>query len=384
MSEQRYQAILAVIAEGRTVSEVAKQWKVSRQTLHTWLARYELEGLEGLADRSRRPASCPHKIPAHVEAAILEVRRMKSYWGPHSVGLELARRHVEPMPSRSAIYRCLVRAGVIEPVSRHRRQEHWRRWERARAMELWQMDVVGGFLLADGTTAKALTGIDDYSRFCVSARLMPKERTQLVCDGLRAAMLNHGVPEQILTDNGKVFTGRFAHPPVEVLFDRICRLNGVEHLLTQPRTPTTTGKVERFHRTLRLEFDTARVFTTLKTAQGALDEWVAYYNTGRTHQSLGDATPASRFQPKELRSLAPALARSGEQWVTRSVARNGVVCVGWQQVSVGKNYSGSACNVLVTDTLLQFWVGNELLKTVARTTTGDIRKKRAGGTARRS
>jgi transposase InsO family protein len=59
------------------------------------------------------------------------------------------------------------------------------------------------------------------------------------------------VPEQILTDNGRVFTGRFFAPPVEVLFDRICRENGIEHLLTAPRSPTTTGKIERFHRTLR-------------------------------------------------------------------------------------------------------------------------------------
>ena len=97
------------------------------------------------------------------------------------------------------------------------------------------MDVVGGFPLADGTCAKALTGIDDHSRMCVSARLMARERTRAVCDGLRAAIPAYGVPQQILTDNGKVFTGRFHHPPVEVLFDRICRENGIEHLLTQPR-----------------------------------------------------------------------------------------------------------------------------------------------------
>ena len=246
-------------------------------------------------------------------------------------------------------------------------------------MELWQLDVVGGFLLADGTTAKALTGIDDHSRFCVSARLMPRERTQLVCDGFARAMQAYGAPEQVLTDNGKVFTGKYCHPPVEVMFDRICRLNGVEHLLTQPHSPTTTGKIERFHRTLRIEFDTTQIFRNLRTAQAALDEWVTYYNTGRTHQSLGEVTPASRFQPTPAR--APLPERSGEQWVTRSVARNGVVCVGYQYVSVGKSYGGSACNVLITDTVLQFWVGNQLLKTVARTSTGEIRKKRAGGTA---
>lgn len=382
VAELKYQAVTAVLAQGRTIAEVASQWQVNRRTVHRWLTRYEAEGLEGLSARSHRPASCPHQMGPAVEVIVLELRRGHRYWGPRRLVLELVRQRVTPLPSESAVYRCLVRAGVIDPQRRHRRQEHWKRWERGEPMELWQMDVVGGFLLADGTTAKALTGVDDHSRFCVSARLMLRERTQVVCDGLSAAMRAHGVPQQILTDNGKVFTGRYCQPPVEVLFDRICRLNGIEHLLTQPRSPTTTGKIERFHRTLRIEFDTTQVFRTLRTAQGALDEWVVYYNTGRTHQSLGDVTPASRFQVAAARPPAPE--RTGDQWVARSVSRSGVVCVGYQQVSVGKNYSGSACNVLVTDKVLQFWVGNELLKTVARTTTGEIRKKRAGGTARRT
>ena len=160
MAEQRYQAVLAVISDGRTVTEVAAQWAVSRQTLHAWLARYEAEGLEGLADRSHRPGSCPHQMPAAVEAQVLEMRRAHGYWGPHRLMVELARRGVEPAVSESAVYHCLVRAGVIEPARRRRRKDSWRRWERGRPMELWQMDVVGGFLLADGSTAKALTGVD--------------------------------------------------------------------------------------------------------------------------------------------------------------------------------------------------------------------------------
>ncbi len=279
MAEQRYRAVLAVIGEGQTVKDVAAAVGVSRQTLHAWLARYEADGLEGLADRSRRPASCPHQMPAEVEARVLELRRRHPSWGPRRIAFEIARLGVGSAPSESAVYRCLVRAQQIVPVRRRRPRREWRRWERGAPMELWQMDVVGGFLLADGTRAKALTGIDDHSRFCVSAMLMPRERTRPVCEALAAAMRAHGVPEQILTDNGRVFTGRFFAPPVEVLFDRICRENGVEHLLTAPRSPTTTGKIERFHRTLRAEFDTARVFGSLRTAQAALDEWVAYYNT---------------------------------------------------------------------------------------------------------
>jgi transposase InsO family protein len=384
VAELKYQAILAVIGEGRAISEVAEQWRVSRRTLHRWLARYELEGLEGLNERSHRPASCPHQMSGVVEAMVLELRRWRQYWGPRNLVLELARRGVAPLPSESAVYRCLLRSGLIDPVRRHRRKETWKRWERGRPMELWQLDVVGGFLLADGSTAKALTGIDDHSRFCVAARLMHRERTQAVCEGFRAALRSYGVPEQVLTDNGKVFTGRYAQPPVEVLFDAICRENGIEHLLTQPRMPTTTGKIERFHRTLRLEFDTRRIFPSLAAAQDALDEWVTSYNSQRAHQALGDATPASRFRSGELKpEPRPSHQREGDQWVTRTVTSNGVVTVGYQQVCVGQHYSGSPCNVLVTDRVLQFWVGNQLLKTVARSTHGAIRKKRAEGTASR-
>lgn len=212
VAEQRYQAVLAVISDGLAVSQVAQKVGVSRQTVHLWLARYEAEGLEGLKDRSHRPVHCPHQMAPEVEAAVLELRRSRPYWGPRRLVFELGKRGVSPVPSGSAVYRALLRAGMIDPASRDRRSRKWKRWERGAAMELWQMDIVGGFALADGTSAKALTGIDDHSRMCVSARLMVRERTRAVCDGLRAALQRYGAPEQILTDNGKVFTGRFPIP----------------------------------------------------------------------------------------------------------------------------------------------------------------------------
>src|SRR6184192_345824 len=380
VGEQRYKAVMAVLSGGRTVTEVARDGDVSRQTVHAWLARYEREGMEGMGDRSHRPTHCPHQMPALIEVRVLEMRRHKPFWGPRRLVLELARKGVPPTPSASAIYRCLLRAGVIQAAPRRWRREDWKRWERGAAMELWQLDVVGGFHLADGTTAKALTGLDDHSRFCVAARLMHRERTSKVCEGFGVALRQYGVADQVLTDNGKVFTGRFAQPPVEVLFDRICRENGIDHILTQPRSPTTTGKIERFHRSLRVEFNTRQVFRNLKTAQQALDEWVSYYNTQRPHQALEDATPESRFRGGQdsPRELAPTTERNGENWVSRRVAPNGIVCVDSQHISVGKNFGGSTCDVLVTAGLFQFWVGNELLRTVARTTPGgEIRKKHA-------
>ena len=149
MAEQRYQAVLAVISDGLSISQVADKVGVSRQTLHAWLAHYEAQGLEGLVDRSHRPVSCPHQMPAPVEAALLELRRSRPYWGPRRLVFELAKRRVRPLPSESAAYRALVRAGMIDPSLRDRRSRKWKRWERGAPMELWQMDIVGGFALDD-------------------------------------------------------------------------------------------------------------------------------------------------------------------------------------------------------------------------------------------
>jgi transposase InsO family protein len=383
VAEQRYQAVLAVISDGLSISQVASKVGVSRQTLHSWLARYEAEGLEGLVDRSHRPVRCPHQMAAEVEARLLELRRSRPYWGPRRLVFELAKRGVSPVPSESAAYRALVRAQLVDPHLRDRRSRKWKRWERGAPMELWQMDVVGGFPLADGTSAKALTGIDDHSRMCVCARLMTAERTRAVCDGLRAAVAAYGVPDQILTDNGKVFTGRFNHPPVEVLFDAICREHGIEHLLTQPRSPTTTGKIERFHRSLRAEFlSGAAPFASVKAAQHTLDEWVDDYNNRRPHQALKMDTPSQRFTAgappsSPSRAADASRDRGGQDWVSRRVCANGIVCVSWQQVCIGRHFSGQRCDVHVDGQLLRFWVGDQLVKTATRTSTGEVRNKRA-------
>jgi transposase len=104
VAEQRYQAVLAVIADGLSVKVAAEQAGVSRQSLHAWLARYEVGGLEGLGDRSRRPRWCPHQISAEVEAVVLELRRVHRYWGPRRIRHELQRRRLVPvLLSESAV-----------------------------------------------------------------------------------------------------------------------------------------------------------------------------------------------------------------------------------------------------------------------------------------
>lgn len=378
--EQRYRAVLAVL-EGASVVEVASRFEVHRQTVHRWLRRYEQSGLAGLADRSHRPVSCPHQMPVEVEVQILEWRRRHPGWGPRRLVHEAARAGLSPAPSRSGVYRLLVRHRLIQARPR-RRSEAWRRWERARPNELWQLDLVGGIGLVDGTELKALTGLDDHSRFCVSAALMHRGTARAVCAAFTAAMTRHGVPEEVLTDNGRVFTGRFAGRDVEVLFDRICRENGIAHRLTAPYSPTTTGKIERFHRALRTEFLAGRLFDSATHAQNELDAWVAHYNTRRPHQGIDMATPAERYQQASTgRPADPAaLERTGDAWVTRKVTTNGVISVAYQQISVGKHRHGQLVDVYLNGPLLQIWSGTELLKTMVRTDTKEVRKKRAAKT----
>ena len=240
--EQRYQAVSEVL-EGATVVDVARRFKVARQTVHVWLARYGGGGLAGLADKSSKPLSCPHQMAPELEAAIVEMRRQHPGWGPRTILYWLEQEGAVPLPGRTSVERCLVRHGLVTPKARKRRREDYRRWERSRSMELWQMDVVGGVRLLDGSEAKIVSGIDDHSRFVVSAFVLQRATARPVCDALELALARYGAPEQVLTDNGKVFTARFGPGPGPVLFDRICADNDIKHLLTKPRSPTTTGKV---------------------------------------------------------------------------------------------------------------------------------------------
>jgi transposase InsO family protein len=356
--EQRYQAVLEVLA-GVPVTEVARRYGVARQTVHGWLRRYAADGLAGLVDRSSKPQSCPHQMPAVVEARIVELRRAHPGWGPRTILSQLVREGVVPVPSRSAIYRCLVRHGLVDPQRRRKRRSDYKRWERLRAMELWQMDVMGGVVLVDGTELKVVTGVDDHSRFCVSAKVVRRATARPVCDALAEAMRRYGVPDQILTDNGKVFTGRFGSGAGEVLFDRICRENGIRHLLTAPRSPTTTGKVERFHKTLKKDFLAGKTFESLEDAQVAIDGWVSEYNTERPHQGIGDVPPIRRF---ELAVSEPFEVITGgddegmddpevstERRVTRRVGVGGRISLAKQAYHVGRWLAGETVDVVVSD-----------------------------------
>ncbi len=233
------------------------------------------------------------------------------------------------------------------------------------------MDVMGGVRLGDGTEVKVVTGIDDHSRFIVCAAVVARATARPVCEALLATLRAHGVPEQILTDNGKVFTGRFGAGGAssEVLFDRICAENGIRHLLTAPRSPTTTGKVERLHKTLRAEFLAAAngSFATIADAQAALDAWVKQYNHERPHQAVGMRPPAERFalasndptqvlqvvQPPPVLPVSTGSSRPRPPGISRWVDQHGVIRLAGFRYRAGPTFAGEQVEAVCADGLVQ-------------------------------
>jgi transposase InsO family protein len=214
-------------------------------------------------------------VPAKVEALVCEMRRAHPRWGARRITFELGQAGVPSPPSRATVHRILVRNGLV----RAQRQQHrrkYRRWQREAPMHLWQLDLVGGVFLADGRECKMLTGIDDHSRFVVVAAVLAVPSARAVADAFLKAMRVYGVPSEVLTDNGKQFTAR----------------------LTKPYSPTTTGKIERWHQTLRRELlDPAVPFVDLPSAQAAISAWVHTYNHAQPHQLLDMATRRACFGP---------------------------------------------------------------------------------------
>ena len=169
----------------------------SRQTVHAWLRRYANDGLVGSRGPDRR-SRCRVRIRCQLRLRLGLWRCVGAHpgWGPRTIGSSTRAGGCGAVAGRSSIYRC----SGPSPSDRARRPEaetasDYERWERSRSMELWQMDIIGGVLLVDGSELKVVTGIDDHSRFCVSAKVGARATARPVCDALAEAMRRHGVSE---------------------------------------------------------------------------------------------------------------------------------------------------------------------------------------------
>ena len=371
--EQRYQAVLEVLNDGATVTDVARRYGVAAPDGARVVAPLRGRGA-GRVGRSQLAGRCRARIrwPPELEARIVEMRRAHPGWGPRTILFWLDRDGVSPLPGRTSVERCLIRHGLVDPAGPEAASGRTTsggsgpgRWSCGR----WTSSA--GSASSTGSEAKIVSGIDDHSRFVVSARVVARATARPVCDALALAMRRHGVPEQILTDNGKVFTARFGPGPGPVLFDRICTDNGIKHLLTAPRSPTTTGKVERWHKTLRREFLDGKVFASIDDAQAQLDAWVRHYNHERPHQSIGRVPPIERFQLAAPRPAAGAAVdaeapRRAGPVTTRRVSAKGTIGFATARYKAGAWLAGQTVEVVCEGGLVQIHHRGVLIATHAR------------------
>ena len=295
----------------RPVSHVAKELGVSRQCAHRWVARFDAEGWDGLQDRSSRPASMPRRTPPHVEEGVVAAREQLRV-GPAFLA------EVTGVPERT-ITRILRRAGMprlaeCDPLTgqviRASRQS-FQRYERDHAGALIHVDVKklgripdGGGWRAHGRGPRRVSdrgpgfdyvhsAVDDHSRLAYS-EIHPDSQGP-TCAGFltRAAAFfaSHGITvEQVITDNAMEYRRSRA-------FRDTAAALGIRQLFIRPHCPWQNGKVERFNRTLQVEWAYRQIFTTNQHRSDALAPWLEHYNHRRRHASLGGKPPISRVSP---------------------------------------------------------------------------------------
>jgi len=304
-----------VCSKEMPIAHVAKAMGISRQCAHRWVARFEAEGYDGLHDRSSRPHRSPRATDADTVAQVLEARHTRRE-GPEPLS------HALGIPART-ISRILARHGVprlaeCDPLTGaviRSSKVTAHRYERERPGELVHVDVKkigripdgGGWkahgrkMGSTGAKKRARIGfdyvhsmVDDHSRLAYS-EILPDERGPTCAafiDRAAAWFADQGIGriERVMTDNHWSYRNTRAVADV---------LEGLDarHVFIKPHCPWQNGKVERFNRTLQIEWAYRQVFTTNSERFEALAPWLERYNFERPHSSLGGRPPISRVSP---------------------------------------------------------------------------------------
>ena len=292
--------ITAVTVEKRPVVEVVRDYGVSRSWVYELLARYKTEGEAAFEPRSRRPNSSPTATPQAVVDLILALRKQLTEAG-HDVGADTIgwhlRHHHQTTASRATIHRILAANAVVTPDPSKRPKSSYIRFEATMPNETWQSDFTH-YRLATGQDVEIITWLDDHSRYALHISAHPRITARIVLDTFTKAAGQHGHPASTLTDNGMVYTVRFAggRGGRSMLEHELRRL-GITQKNSRPNHPTTCGKVERFQQTMKKWLRAQpNQPTTITDLQALIDRFATEYNQQRPHRSLPHrATPATAY-----------------------------------------------------------------------------------------
>jgi transposase InsO family protein len=278
----------------RNMSQLCREYQISRKTGYKWLRRYEGEGEQGLEDRSRRPKHSPRKTTRDVETAVLNLRKEHPAWGGRKLNARLKHLGHEIVPGPSTITAILQRHDCISEEESQKRKAI-QRFEKDRPNEMWQMDFKGSFAIAQ-QDCYPLTVLDDCSRFLVGLRACHNQQKETVKQQLTDIFCQYGLPESILTDNGAPWGPSHGHRYYTQLIAWLIRL-GVRVIRSRPYHPQTLGKDERLHRSLQAEVISRYCMNSFEDCQAHFDTWQQIYNTQRPHEALDLLPPVSHYQP---------------------------------------------------------------------------------------
>ena len=304
--------ITAVTIQGLSQAEAARQYGLSPAWVSRLMSRYRQEGAAAFEPRSRRPHTSPRATPpAVVEAVLAERDRLVT--GGHDAGPETISWHLERagiVLSRATIARILTRHGRITPQPKKKPRSAYTRFEADQPNECWQSDFTH-VSLADGTDVEVIAWLDDHSRYLLHLSAHPKITAPVVLTTFRATMSTHGIPASTLTDNGMVYTVRLASQRVHGgrnAFEHELATLGIHQKNSRPNHPTTCGKVERLHQTVKTWLTRqGPTPTTLTDLQALLEQFRHEYNHHRPHRALHRRTPAAAYtaRPKATPTSEP-------------------------------------------------------------------------------
>jgi transposase InsO family protein len=297
--------ITAIETEGITQAEAARRYGVSKGQVSKLMARRRAEGDAAYEPRSRRPATSPNATPAPVVDLVLALRKQLAESGLDAGAETIAwhlQHHHGVVLSRATINRILARAGAVTPEPAKRPRSSYIRFEAAMPNETWQSDFTHYRLTnpdgSPGNDTEIITWLDDHSRYALHVSAHRRVTARIVLDTFTHTAGQHGYPASTLTDNGMVYTVRFAggRGGRSMLEHELRRL-GIVQKNSRPNHPTTCGKVERFQQTMKkwLRAQPAQP-STLDQLQALLEEFASAYNHHRPHRSLPHrATPATSY-----------------------------------------------------------------------------------------
>jgi transposase InsO family protein len=363
MSKARL-VITAIEVEGRTPAEVVAAYGVSRSWLYELLARYRAEGDAAFEPRSRRPHTSPRSTPAQTVELVLRLRKELSGSGmdagADTIGWHLTHHHRITL-SRATINRILVRHGTVVPEPAKRPKSSYVRFAAEQPNETWQSDVTHYRLTRPtgepGPDCEIITWLDDHSRLALHVSAHARITGPAVLATFRQAVDLHGYPASTLTDNGMVYTTRFAGGRGgRTGLEHELRRLGIVQKNSRPSHPTTCGKVERFQQTMKkwLRAQPVQPATTAEL-QALLDLFTVEYNQRRPHRSLPQrATPATVYATRPKATPSADRDRDTHDRVrTDRIDQTGCVTLRvngrLHHIGIGRTHAGTHVLLLVQD-----------------------------------